>query len=102
MFVCTASSGALQLAVSVYHPILFGALYKLLRAKCFSCHNLRLSKTKTRVAAVKVRDGRKLALCGTQEGEVEGVTRFFAVTIKSYPCLTRSWSFPLCMVTDTW
>ena len=58
--------------MSVYHPILFGALYKLLRAKCFSCHNLRLSKTKTRVAAVKVRDGRKLALCGTREGEAEG------------------------------
>lgn len=43
-----------QLAVSVYHPILFGALYKLVRAKCFNCHNLRLSKSKTRVAAVKV------------------------------------------------
>ncbi|CAM9834357.1 unnamed protein product, partial [Hapterophycus canaliculatus] len=44
-----------QLAVSVYHPILFGALYKLVRAKCFNCHNLRLSKSKTRVIAVKVK-----------------------------------------------
>lgn len=44
----------LQLAVSVYHPLLFGALYKLMRAKCFNCHNLRLSKGKSRLAAVKV------------------------------------------------
>lgn len=44
-----------QLTVSVYHPLLFGALYKLIRAKCFNCHNFRLSKSKTRLAAVKVR-----------------------------------------------
>eukprot|EP00903_Cladosiphon_okamuranus_P015157 g14015.t1 len=51
---CPGHMGHIELAVSVYHPILFGALYKLLRAKCFSCHKLRLSKTKTRVAAVKL------------------------------------------------
>ncbi|CBJ30250.1 RNA polymerase 1-4 RNA polymerase I large subunit [Ectocarpus siliculosus] len=51
---CPGHMGHIELAVSVYHPILFGALYKLLRAKCFSCHNLRLSKSKTRVAAVKM------------------------------------------------
>ncbi|CAM9118714.1 unnamed protein product [Sphacelaria rigidula] len=51
---CPGHIGHIELAVSVYHPLLFGALYKLMRAKCFNCHNLRLSKAKTRVAAVKI------------------------------------------------
>ncbi|CAM9299534.1 unnamed protein product, partial [Choristocarpus tenellus] len=51
---CPGHMGHVELAVDVYHPLLFGALYKLLRSKCFSCHHLRLSKAKARLASVKM------------------------------------------------
>ncbi|CAM9339535.1 unnamed protein product, partial [Discosporangium mesarthrocarpum] len=51
---CPGHLGHIELAVDVYHPLLFKILFKVLRSKCFSCHKLRLSTSKTRVLAVKL------------------------------------------------
>lgn len=46
--------GHVELAVSVYNPLLFPILYKLYRTKCLNCHKLRLSRIKTRTFAIKL------------------------------------------------
>ncbi|CAM9295630.1 unnamed protein product, partial [Phaeothamnion confervicola] len=51
---CPGHLGHIELAVSVYHPMLFPILYKLLRSKCFSCHRLRLAAFKARVCCVQL------------------------------------------------
>lgn len=38
---CPGHMGRIELAVPVYHPLLFGYLLKLLRKKCLHCHRFR-------------------------------------------------------------
>lgn len=61
---CPGHLGHIELAVPVYHPLLFGALFKLLRGKCASCHKFKLSTERTRRLTLK------LALCDV--GDVAG------------------------------
>ena len=51
---CPGHMGHVELAVPVYHPLLFPVLFKMLRTKCLFCHKLRLDARKTRTAALKM------------------------------------------------
>lgn len=42
---CPGHSGHIELCLPIYHPLLFGTLYKILKLKCLNCHNFRLKKT---------------------------------------------------------
>lgn len=43
---CPGHIGHIELAVPVYNPMMFKQLVRILRAKCFECHQLRLSRDK--------------------------------------------------------
>ena len=45
---CPGHIGHIELAVPVYNPMMFKQLVRILRAKCFECHQLRLSRDKVR------------------------------------------------------
>jgi len=42
---CPGHLGHISLCVTVYHPLLFNILYKLLRATCFNCHQFRMPQS---------------------------------------------------------
>lgn len=42
---CPGHMGHIELAVPTYQPLLFNLLYKMLRAKCFFCHKIRVPTT---------------------------------------------------------
>jgi hypothetical protein len=41
---CPGHLGHVELAVPVYHPLLFDLMYRLLKSKCFYCHHFRTSR----------------------------------------------------------
>ena len=45
----------IELIVPVYNPLLFKSLYKLLRAKCFTCHHFKISRERVRRSPVSRR-----------------------------------------------
>jgi DNA-directed RNA polymerase I subunit RPA1 len=45
-FECPGHFGHIELAVAVYHPLLFRTLFGLLRSKCAYCHCLRMKTAK--------------------------------------------------------
>ena len=49
---CPVHIGHIELAVPVYNPMMFKQLVRLLRAKCFNCHQLRLSRDKVNKLAM--------------------------------------------------
>ncbi|CAM9447200.1 unnamed protein product, partial [Chrysoparadoxa australica] len=51
---CPGHLGHIELAVPVYHPLLFTAAFKLLKVKCFQCHALRLGAARARRYEVKL------------------------------------------------
>lgn len=51
---CPGHLGHVELNVSIYNPTLFSLLYRLLRLKCYSCHHLRISATRSRILAIKL------------------------------------------------
>jgi len=52
---CPGHPGHIELDVPVYYPVLFPAMYQLLRCKCFYCHKLRMSTFKVRYYLVKLK-----------------------------------------------
>ena len=40
--ICVGHFGHIELAVVIYNPLMMKLIYKLLRAKCFNCHKLKL------------------------------------------------------------
>jgi DNA-directed RNA polymerase I subunit RPA1 len=52
---CPGHPGHIELDVPVYYPVLFPALFQLLRCKCLYCHKLRMSQTKVRYFLVKLK-----------------------------------------------
>ena len=50
---CPGHPGHIELAVPVYHPILFNIFYKLLRSICFHCHRLRMPEDQIRSYTVR-------------------------------------------------
>ena len=47
-FSCPGHFGHVELAVPVYHPLLFKHLFNLLRSTCFYCHAFRLKDVKVK------------------------------------------------------
>lgn len=45
---CPGHPGHIELDVPVYYPMFFGELVRILKAKCMSCHKLRVSSTRVR------------------------------------------------------
>ncbi|KAL0223742.1 hypothetical protein P9112_003132 [Eukaryota sp. TZLM1-RC] len=43
---CPGHMGHIELPFPVFNPLVFPTLYSLMRAKCFNCHKLRISRTK--------------------------------------------------------
>jgi DNA-directed RNA polymerase I subunit RPA1 len=52
---CSGHSGHIELAVPVYHPLLFNLLVKILRGKCFNCHKFRFPKLQSLKLMAKLR-----------------------------------------------
>lgn len=52
---CLGHMGHIQLSLPVYHPLLFDLLYKLIKAKCFTCHKFRCSRIKLKLVLTKLR-----------------------------------------------
>ena len=52
---CPGHCGNIDLAVPVYHPLLFPSLFSLLRSKCMLCHRLRVSDTRARLFLAKMK-----------------------------------------------
>ena len=51
---CPGHFGHIELAVPVYHPLLFNPLLKLLRMKCLYCHHLRFSPKALKQMSMKL------------------------------------------------
>jgi DNA-directed RNA polymerase I subunit RPA1 len=53
---CPGHVGHIELTAPIYNPFLFKDAYKLLKAKCFSCHRLRIhdSKQNAFIGALKL------------------------------------------------
>jgi DNA-directed RNA polymerase beta' subunit len=53
---CPGHVGHIQLTAPIYNPFLFKEAYKLLKAKCFGCHRLRIhgSKIDAYIGALKM------------------------------------------------
>jgi DNA-directed RNA polymerase beta' subunit len=53
---CPGHVGHIELAAPIYNPFLFKDTYKLLKAKCFGCHRLRIhgSKQEAYIGAMKL------------------------------------------------
>ena len=53
---CPGHVGHIELTVPIYNPFLFKDAYKLLKAKCFGCHRLRIpaSKQDAYIGALKL------------------------------------------------
>ena len=49
---CPGHVGHIQLAAPVYNPFLMKEVYKLLKAKCFSCDRLRIHDSKSKTFAL--------------------------------------------------
>jgi DNA-directed RNA polymerase I subunit RPA1 len=45
-FTCPGHFGHIELAVPVYHPLLFKSLFNLLRSTCFYCHRFKMNANK--------------------------------------------------------
>lgn len=58
---CPGHFGHIELCVPLYHPLLFGKIIEILRIKCLSCHQLRISKRSIKLYKLKfqlLRNGR--------------------------------------------
>lgn len=53
---CPGHVGHIELAAPIYNPFLFKDVYKLLKAKCFGCHRIRIhaSKLDAYIGAIKL------------------------------------------------
>jgi len=53
---CPGHVGHIELTAPIYNPFLFKDAYKLLKAKCFGCHRLRIhaSKQEAYIGALKL------------------------------------------------
>jgi len=53
---CPGHVGHIELAAPIYNPFLFKDAYKLLKAKCFGCHRIRIhgSKLEAYIGAIKL------------------------------------------------
>jgi DNA-directed RNA polymerase I subunit RPA1 len=60
---CPGHLGHIELPVPVYHPLLFAHMFRILRAKCLTCHKLKCSRLKALKGLVK------LGLLDAGEGE---------------------------------
>ena len=53
---CPGHVGHIELTATIYNPFLFKDIYKLLKAKCFACHRMRIhgSKQEGFIGALKL------------------------------------------------
>ena len=51
---CTGHFGHIELSIPVYNPFLLNQILKLLNAKCFNCHKLKLSLKDTSYLLMKL------------------------------------------------
>ena len=43
---CTGHHGHIQLVAPIYNPFLIKELYRIMKAKCFHCHRIRINESK--------------------------------------------------------
>jgi len=51
---CPGHCGHIELALPVYHPLLFPTVYRLLKSKCLHCHNFKRKNSIVRKHALKL------------------------------------------------